>query len=313
METRDKVYRWFSGDLIPSGGQDSRIIVAGNMLHKDSLIMRLKSNIEGGKMTGLFRSYPLLDGSGTCLWPGKFPNEASIEAVRKKLGNYNSWMREYMLTILPEDDQLVPSEWIRYYDNIPSEDDASYRYTLASFDLAISQKDGADFTAGIIARVFGWRDTLRIYILPHPINKRLNFPEQLAAIKTLSAQYKRRIKILIEANGYQRALPEQLVAEGYPVEGVQNLGSDKRARLSLATPLLKNGNVLFPKEGADTLIRQLVGFGAEKHDDLVDAFSMLADYCVQHDEMSPLETLDFFFRLNPHLLTPGTDRLHKRF
>lgn len=32
--------------------------------------------------------------------------------------------------------------------------------------------------------------------------------------------------------------------------------------------------VLFPETGCERLIEQLVGFGVEKHDDLVDAFTM---------------------------------------
>ena len=36
-----------------------------------------------------------------------------------------------------------------------------------------------------------------------------------------------------------------------------------------------NGGVLFPKHGAKKLIDQIIGFGVEKHDDMVDAFTLL--------------------------------------
>ena len=49
----------------------------------------------------------------------------------------------------------------------------------------------------------------------------------------------------------------------------------KSLRLQLTTPLLKEGRVLFSDEGCEELIEQLLGFGKEKHDDLVDAFSLL--------------------------------------
>jgi predicted phage terminase large subunit-like protein len=47
---------------------------------------------------------------------------------------------------------------------------------------------------------------------------------------------------------------------------------DKRSRLVLTANLIKTGQVLFPKEGAEELIQQIVHFGVEKHDDLADAF-----------------------------------------
>lgn len=46
---------------------------------------------------------------------------------------------------------------------------------------------------------------------------------------------------------------------------------DKRARLRVAARYIKNGTVKFPRHGCEQLITQLLGFGSEKHDDLVDA------------------------------------------
>jgi len=46
---------------------------------------------------------------------------------------------------------------------------------------------------------------------------------------------------------------------------------DKRARLRVAARYIKNGTVLFPRKGCEQLITQLLGFGGEKHDDLVDS------------------------------------------
>jgi len=38
---------------------------------------------------------------------------------------------------------------------------------------------------------------------------------------------------------------------------------------------VQNGQVVFPTHGAQELITQLLRFGVEKHDDLVDAFAIL--------------------------------------
>ncbi len=307
MESREKTHKWFSGDVVPAGDVNTRIIVVGNLLHEDSLVMRLRESIENKELSGLFKKYPFLDESGVCLWPGKFPDEESIENERKKIGNYNAWMREYMLAIIPEDDQLVLPEWIQRYDTLPREDEL--RYLIASADLAISQSEASDYTAIVSAKVYGWGDNIKIYILPHPVNKRIRFVQQVETIKAISKEYNGKIKIIIESNGFQQALVDQLVKEHCPVEGIKQYGQDKHARLSMVTQHIESGAVLFPKFGVDLLIQQLVGFGVEKHDDLTDAFTILVSYCMTNNGRSPKETFDEFLRLNKHLSGHDPDNL----
>ena len=108
-----------------------------------------------------------------------------------------------------------------------------------------------------------------------PLNKRLNFPAQRKKVKELS-QLHDRPKLYVESVSYQVALVEQLKQDGvYNVEPVTFPGQDKRSRLALVSHYIKNGQVLFPKQGADELTSQLIGFGVERHDDLADAFSLL--------------------------------------
>jgi hypothetical protein len=52
-------------------------------------------------------------------------------------------------------------------------------------------------------------------------------------------------------------------------------GMNKQTRLEMATPYIRQGKVLFPRQGAESLISQIVNFGIEKHDDLVDAFTII--------------------------------------
>lgn len=35
------------------------------------------------------------------------------------------------------------------------------------------------------------------------------------------------------------------------------------------------GVIVFPKHGAEDLITQMIGFGVESHDDIMDAFTLL--------------------------------------
>ena len=58
-----------------------------------------------------------------------------------------------------------------------------------------------------------------------------------------------------------------------------NISNDKRSRLELSSPLFQMGKVLFHNDRKSAeIIQQIVGFGVEKHDDLVDALSMGLNY-----------------------------------
>ena len=56
-ESRDKTYNWLMGEIIPAGDKNTKVVLIGNLLHEDSLLMRLKKNIEDGKSNGVYRTY----------------------------------------------------------------------------------------------------------------------------------------------------------------------------------------------------------------------------------------------------------------
>ena len=286
-EGRDKIYNWLTGDVIPAGDNNTRLIVIGNLLHEDSLLMRLKQNIEEKLFDGIFRSYPLIADDDQILWPGKFKSKADIENAKRQLGNEIAWQREFLLRIIPDTDQVVHPEWLHYYSKLPPKE--TFRFTSTGVDLAISENNNADFTAMVTAHVCGFDSNLRVYILPNPVNERLTFPKTVERIKYISKIHGNYFQsgIYVEDVGYQRAIVEQLEREGCQAEGVKIQGQDKRTRLALTTSLIQNGTIQFPERGAEELIEQLIGFGVEKHDDLVDAFSLLILKIISKNHWEP--------------------------
>jgi len=277
-EGRNKAFDWLTGELIPAGSKRTRIIAVGNLLHEDSVLKRLQHKIENGEMASMnatYREYPIVDESGTPLWPGKYPDADSVDEEKERTMDEVAWYREYMLTIISTSEQVVQREWLHYYNVMP---DRGLARIAVGIDLAISEKDSADCTAMVVGYVYGHGKKTRIYIQPHPVNARLTCPEQMTRIKELDAVHTRnhhRMKFYIEDVGYQRALVQLLDTSRYNVVGVPTGRSDKAARLRLTTPSTKDGQVLFPESGCEELIEQLVGFGKETHDDLADAFSIL--------------------------------------
>ena len=275
-EGREKTYHWLRGEVIPAGDRNTRLIIVGNLLHEHSLLMRIKDEISKSKAKGIFKEYPLLDKNDLCLWPGKYKDTKDIEEEKLKVASEISWQREYLLRIIPSDDQVIYREWIQYYDDLPGTKHMGYRGTYAGVDLAISAKDSADFTTIVSAHVYSRREKMRIYILPNPIQQKLNFPAQVDLMKNFKATNMPRSSdtLFVESVAYQEALPQMLELHGITAEAIKPKG-DKRTRLSLTSTAIKSGIIKFPRQGCEDLIEQLVGFGVEKHDDLADAFSLL--------------------------------------
>lgn len=294
-ESRDRLYNWLVGEIIPMGDLHTKMIVIGTRLYEDSLIMRLKRKIEEGEMLGQTFHYPIVNDNGDIAWPTKFPNMEAIEMERMKIGNNVSWQREYLLKIVPDDYQVIDQEWIQYYDTLPL---GPPRYAFTAVDPAMSQKESADCTAMVSAYVYGEGENLRIYILPNPINKRgMLFSEMLERMREFSRNLgggSHLSRILIEDVALQSVAQIQtLKQEGFPIEGVKIGSTDKRTRLVAISNLVQTGKVLFPRPGAETLIQQLVFFGVENHDDLADAFSMLLGK-IMIDESRPKASIEWF-------------------
>ena len=306
QDSRDKLYYWFKGEIIPLGDIGTRIVVVGNLLHKDSLLMRLKHDITEDVIEGGYYEYPLVDSIGKILWLGKYPNVADIERERRRINDPVTWAREYKLQIISSVDQVVQPGWIHYYSVIPAEVLRDYHQTLVSVDLAISQSDKADYTAMEPAIVSGNGATLKIYILPSMINKRMTFPATVEHIEALYLQLQDNysVQFLVEANGQQEALPQQLSINGVPSVSVK-VSTDKRSRLALTADFIRSGKVLFPIEGSKQLVIQVTDFDFEKHDDLADAFSLLINYIIT--SYIPIGTYGDDFDPNASKRTPLID------
>ena len=271
QENRDKLFDWLTGDVLPAGDKDTRMIFIGTPLHNDSLLMRLKNIFRENDPGNVFRAYPIVDENNVPLWPGKFQNPEDIEKEKAKCFSPLAWQREYLLRIVEREDQIIRKDWIKYWDVLPPEN--FHTYYAVSIDLAISQKDSADYTAMVSAQIQGRGNKMIIYILPNIVNERLTSLETIERAKTISYSLHRG-KIYIESNGYQQSVVEHLKKAGCRAEGIQSLGN-KYERLGAVSHLIESGKVLFPTKGAEILINQLLGLGVERHDDLVDALSLL--------------------------------------
>jgi len=271
QENRDKSDRWFRGNVLPSvDEQTGRVVLIGNWLHTDGLMARLKN-------TGIFKvlEFSLLrEGDGTeierCTWKAKYPTQEAIDRKRDELGDIG-FRREMLLQVVPEEGQDVLPEDITYYDDPPFDDG---NYLAHGVDLAISTKESADCTACVTGEVTWPAGKLEIYIQPHPLNRRMAFHDTMNALDDVRHSSTMSSEFFVEAVAYQQAAIDELERRAFAVTPMHPI-KDKRARLRVAARYMKNGTVKFPRKGCEQLITQLLGFGAEKHDDLCDALVYL--------------------------------------
>src|SRR5271170_6882588 len=270
QENRDKSDRWFRGDVLPSIDEDGRAVLIGNWLHTDGLMARLKN-------TGIFTvlEFPLLrEGDGTeverCTWKAKYPTQEALYRKRDELGDIG-FRREMLLQVVPEEGQDVLPEDIHYYDDPPFDDG---NYLAHGGDLAISTKESADCTALVTGEITWTSGTLEIFVQPHPLNRRMSFHETMDAFDNVRHSTKMASEFYVEGVAYQMAAIEEMERRAFSVKAMHPI-KDKRSRLRVAARYIKNGTVKFPRHGCEELLNQLFGFGAEKHDDLVDALVWL--------------------------------------
>ncbi len=274
-DIRENVFNWITGDVIPAGDRNTKYLFIGNMLHSNSLLMRLKNKIATNELDGKYYEIPLIDQNDQITWPGKYPDMSFVEAERKKIGNDNAYLREFLLIDIPPDDIVISKDWIKYYKEFPK--DKEYHAIFSGVDLAISQKETAHYSAIVSARLYGYGKESEIYILPNPYNAKKDPSEVMNQIRDLHYAYgsSRHNKFFVESVGYQKLVQMQLHNEGFPAEEYLVHGQDKYSRLAAISYAVKEGRVRFPEQGCETLINQITRFGYEKYDDLADAFAIV--------------------------------------
>jgi predicted phage terminase large subunit-like protein len=277
QDGRDKTFNWFTGELLPLGDINTKIIILGNFLHQDSVLSRFEKMIEEGKMKGVFLRIPLIDEDNVIAWPGKFTSLEAIKELKQSIGNEIVWQREYLLKNVPSENQIILEEWLKEYPVMPNLTGDDYIGTFIGVDPAGSDDENADYTAMVAASVFGRGKEKKIYIHPNPVNKQLRFngikDQAILLSKTLGGDYP--ATVIMEDVGIQKWLTQELKDAGIPVEDFKVAGMNKRERLNIAASQMQAGRVFFPKDGVKDLRLQLLNFGSEKHDDLADAFTTL--------------------------------------
>lgn len=277
VEKRKKTREWFFTEVLPATKQGSmadhvKVVLIGNLVHRECLMAHLsKAKIVKTLWFAIFKE------DGSIAWPGLYPDMDAIEAEKEKVMLAGEglgaviWAREYLLKLVDAEDMILQLSDIQYYPDEWLQKKAEA--AGVGVDFALSKKQTADFTAFVKAMDVKNEDgERRLMIMKGNVEKRLNFKETITEGVEIHGIMPHGTVFYPEKVMYQESAIEIFEHNGITCHRMTNT-SDKKSRISSACYYVKNGRVLFPKEGAQNVINNLLGFGIEEHDDLADAFA----------------------------------------
>ena len=189
-------------------------------------------------------------------------------------GGARAWRALYQCSPRVEEGGVVLRRWWRYFeprevDFSPGEDGAGQGTTVISVDAAFKDTAGSDFVS-----VQVWTKLRGRYYCRYCLNRRLNFPDTVQAVRTVKRLFPESLYILIEDKANGSAVIQTLRSELPGVLGITPRGG-KTARVNAVSPAVESGNVLLPQAAAWTaeFVDQFTAFPTGRHDDMVDACS----------------------------------------
>jgi predicted phage terminase large subunit-like protein len=187
------------------------------------------------------------------------------EFIEEKRERGSAWVsQEYECKFIAAGSTRVQRSWLKYEDHAPLQE-----LSIAlGVDLAISEKETADYTAGV---VLGRDGSGNLHVLEVQ-RIRGSFSEQINFIKQLAGKWQPAI-VGIEDVAYQKALIQQLAAQtSLNVRGIKPI-SDKVSRFAPLEARYELGQVYHAKDLPLAFEVELLSFPVAEHDDMVDALS----------------------------------------
>lgn len=173
------------------------------------------------------------------------------------------YRQEIMAEFVDGAGTLLKETDILYYDELPD----TKLDIITAVDLAISQKDSADYTA--IVTLGRDKTTGKIYIID-VLRARMTFVQILEQIKSVYNKFNPNI-IGIEQVSFQAAVVQELVrTTNLPIKPIRP-DKDKITRFQSILARFEQGLVYLNKSLPDYYKNELLAFPLGKNDDMVDS------------------------------------------
>ena len=275
---RNRVWAEWQASIKTRLQAGSKVIVIMTPWHEDDLAARLlnaEKNIELIRLpVEAGENDPLGRAPGEPLCPELGKDEVWLADFKPSYindptqgGGPRAWAALFMCSPRIEAGNLIHRDWWRLYD---PEDTKLFGTEVISVDAAFKDADDNDFVS-----IQVWGKLRSDYYLLYCLNKHLDFPGTVAAIRTVSQLYPRARTVLIEDKANGSAVIQTLQREMYCIP-VQPIGG-KVARVNAISAAIESGHVFLPDPAqapwVNDFIDQFSAFPSAAHDDMVDACS----------------------------------------
>ena len=273
---RENLYRWFQQTLYTRLTPAGAVVLCMTRWHHDDLAGRLLNDQEEGRgLPWRVLNFPALaeedDALGRApdgpLWPALYDRER-LREIESTLSEHQ-WLAMYQQRPTPESGSTYHRDWFEQrYDELPA---LSRR--IMTVDSAFKLGVDTDYTA-----IEVWGVTANAYYLVHVLNKRLEYPELIAAIRELATEHKVS-GVYIEDKASGQSAVQTLQRETRLAVMPVPVTMSKQARADANTPAWRAGKVWLPRHASwvGDFIAQHVMFPRAAHDDMVDAGNIALD------------------------------------
>ncbi len=259
----------------------AKVIVVMTPWHEDDLagrllrgepnvqLLRLPVEAEWGDPLGRAPGEPLCPELGKGKrWLAQFKKSYLSDPA----GGARAWSALYQCSPRTEEGRIVRRGWWRWYDPAEIGDFAT---EIISVDAAFKGSENNDFVA-----IEVWAKRGGDYFCRACVNRHMDFPETLEAIRATRRRFPRAGAVLIEDKANGSAIISVLQKEMFCVPVTPRGG--KTARVHAVSPAIESGHVFLPA-GADwcaALVDQFCAFPHGRHDDMVDSATQALGYLI---------------------------------
>lgn len=288
---REALWEWFRSTAYSRLEPGGKMVIVTTRWHRDDLVARLEKNRTGAMQMLVLPAIaeegdPMNRKPGEALWPERY-DTASLRQTEELLGTV-MYAALYMQKPSLSESGLFAEEHFRSFRQ-----DERYYYTgegnserrfgkgeisvFAAADLAVSEKDNADYTAITTFGVTPENDILVLDVM----RTRLNPARHLGLLLEHNEKW-HPLAYGIEKVQYQSSLIERAKAAGLVVKELIPK-NDKYMRALGISLRMNNGKVFFAENAAwmRDFKSELLEFPNGRHDDMADTFAyadMMARY-----------------------------------
>ena len=160
-------------------------------------------------------------------------NDFKASYISDPQGGQRAWTALYQCSPRQEEGNLVRRDWWKFYD---PEEQIQFGTEIISVDASFKGDDSSDYVS-----IQVWGKRAQDYYLRYCLNKRLNFPDTVEAIKTIYRLFPRARTVLIEEAANGSAIIQTLQREMFIIP-VTPLGG-KISRVNAISPAIESGHV----------------------------------------------------------------------